>query len=130
MNEAEQLDLARQACAIRERAYAPYSNYRVGSALLSRSGQVYTGCNIENAAYPLCICAERAAVAKAVSDGEREFMAIAVATTGGRGTPCGACRQVLAEFATGGDITVFLVDETGQIVDHTSVWALLPRAFQ
>lgn len=88
------LTLAREA---RERAYAPYSHFAVGAALLGRSGRVYTGCNVENASYPLTICAERAAVTKAVSEGEREFEAIAVVTATGA-MPCGACRQVLREF--------------------------------
>src|SRR5438132_129534 len=122
-------ELARQAGAVRERAYAPYSKYQVGAALLGQSGRIYTGCNVENAAYPECICAERSAVVKAISEGERRFSAVAVATQDGRGTPCGACRQVLAEFATDADIEVLLVDPAGNITDETTVWALLPRAF-
>jgi cytidine deaminase len=78
--------LLEQAREARERAYAPYSRYRVGAALLGRSGRIYTGCNVENAVYPLCTCAERTAVVKAVSEGEREFIALAVVTENG-GTP-------------------------------------------
>lgn len=96
----ELLELARQA---RENAYAPYSNFAVGAALLCKNGKVYTGCNVENAAYSPTLCAERVAFGKAVSKGERDFVAIAV-VGGKRGektapcTPCGVCRQVMAEF--------------------------------
>ena len=88
--DQELVDLAHQA---RQRAYAVYSDFPVGAALLTRSGKVFTGCNVENAAYPLTTCAERTAVTKAVSEGEREFEAIAVVTATGA-TPCGACRQI------------------------------------
>ena len=95
--------LMASAVAAREYAYSPYSGYRVGAALLGKSGKLYTGCNVENAGYTPTNCAERTAVFKAVSEGEREFTAIAV--VGGMGdsidpacTPCGVCRQVLAEF--------------------------------
>lgn len=117
--------LVAQALQARERAYAPYSGYRVGAALLGRSGRVYTGCNVENAVYPLSTCAERAAVVKAVSEGEREFVAIAVATANG-GTPCGACRQVLREF--GKDIVVLIAD-AGGVYRETRVEMLLPDSF-
>lgn len=91
------LEAARGAA---ERAYAPYSGYRVGAALLTGSGSVVTACNVENVSYGLTMCAERAAVARAVADGERGFRAIAIVTDGSDAiTPCGACRQVLAEFA-------------------------------
>ena len=93
-NHDELVRLAREA---REQAYAPYSNYPVGAALLGKSGRIYKGCNVENSSFGLAICAERTAVFKAVSEGEREFEAIAVVTSNG-GTPCGACRQVLFEF--------------------------------
>jgi cytidine deaminase len=93
----EDKELITMAAQARKAAYAPYSHYLVGAALLTASGQVFTGCNVENAAYGMAICAERTAAVKAVSEGEREFVAIAV-VTGDGGTPCGACRQVLAEF--------------------------------
>ena len=94
----ETLDkLIESARAARTWAYTPYSHYAVGAALLTESGKIYEGVNIENAAYPTSICAERVAVFKAVSEGERDFSAIVVMTDNG-GTPCGSCRQVLAEF--------------------------------
>ncbi len=98
------------AAEARKKAYAPYSHYLVGAALLTASGKVYTGCNVENASYGLSICAERTAVVKAVSDGQRQFVAIAVANENG-GTPCGACRQVLAEFSP--DMRVLVADALG-----------------
>lgn len=117
------IDLAIEA---RELAYAPYSNYRVGAALLARSGKIYTGVNVENAAYPTGICAERVAVFKAVSEGQREFIALAV-VTGNGGTPCGACRQVMAEF--GLDLTVVIADAEGKLRQEASLAELLPGAF-
>jgi cytidine deaminase len=95
-NEEKQslIDLANEA---RRRAYAPYSKYPVGAALRTKSGRLYTGVNVENAAYPQTMCAERVAIFKAVSEGETEFEVIAVATDNG-GSPCGGCRQVMAEF--------------------------------
>ncbi len=114
------------ALEARENAYAPYSNYAVGAALLSESGKVYIGVNVENAAYPASMCAERTAVFNAVSNGERSFRAIAVATQNG-GSPCGSCRQVLAEF--GLDIIVLIVNEHGEITLETEVTRLLPEAF-
>jgi cytidine deaminase len=122
----QEADLAARASTARQWAYAPYSNYFVGAALLTASGKVYDGVNVENAAYGSAICAERTAVVKAVSEGERDFVAIAVSTAGG-GSPCGACRQVLAEF--GLDTAVLLVDEAGTIIDRTTMRALLPYAF-
>jgi cytidine deaminase len=117
------IDAAVQA---RQWAYAPYSNYAVGAALLTASGRTYDGVNVENAAYPTTMCAERVAVFKAVSEGEREFEAIAVVTSNG-GTPCGSCRQVLAEF--GLDTVVLIATADGVLVQETSVRELLPGAF-
>lgn len=117
------IDLANTA---RERAYAPYSNYAVGSALRTKSGHIYTGVNIENAAYPHTMCAERVAIFKAVSEGEKEFDAISVVTDNG-GSPCGGCRQVLAEF--GLDTIVLMADKNGTLVKETTVRELLPEAF-
>ena len=117
--------LVRAAQDARQRAYAPYSNYTVGAALLTAEGQTITGCNVENAVYPATICAERVAVTKAVSEGQREFVAIAIATRNG-GMPCGICRQVIHEFAP--QAVVLTVDEAGTVAEHT-LDALLPDAF-
>jgi cytidine deaminase len=119
-------NLIQSALEARKWAYAPYSHYKVGAALLTASGRVYDGVNVENAAYPNGICAERVAAFKAVSEGEREFSAIAVVTSNG-GSPCGACRQVLSEF--GGDTLVYLADEQGNLCQETTVAELLPGAF-
>ncbi|HNT54885.1 MAG TPA: cytidine deaminase [Anaerolineaceae bacterium] len=118
--------LIETAAAARHWAYAPYSHYAVGAALLTASGKIYEGVNIENAAYPDGICAERVAVFKAVSEGEREFVAIAVVTANG-GSPCGSCRQVLAEF--GLDTIVYIADAEGRLVSETTVAGLLPGSF-
>lgn len=124
MDHVRLIELAKGA---RERAYAPYSHFPVGAALLGRSGRVYTGCNVENASYPAGICAERCAVAKAVSEGEREFSAIAVVgDTEGPCAPCGICRQVLAEF--GPDIQVIMTNLKGN-VRVVAAADLLPGAF-
>jgi cytidine deaminase len=117
------IDLANEA---RRRAYAPYSNYSVGAALRTKSGKVFTGVNVENAAYPTTMCAERTAVFSAVTAGEREFEVIAVTTKNG-GTPCGSCRQVLAEF--GLETVVLIADGEGKLIQETTVKDLLPGAF-
>lgn len=109
-----------------QHAYAPYSEYAVGAALLTDTGQIFDGINVENAVYPLTMCAERVAVFKAVSDGERSFSAIAVVTKNG-GTPCGSCRQVLAEFSL--DTVVLVADLHGHLVHELTVADLLPYAF-
>ncbi len=118
--------LIQKARAAQQRAYAPYSKYAVGAALLTKTGKIYEGANIENAVYPLTVCGERVAVFKAVSEGERSFTAIAVVTRNG-GTPCGACRQVLAEF--GLDTVVLIADLQGHLVHELTVAELLPHAF-
>ncbi len=118
-------ELIARAALAQEFAYASYSNYAVGAALLTRSGRVYLGANVENAVYPLTMCAERVAVFKAVSEGEREFEAIAVVTLNG-GSPCGACRQVLREFAP--NLIVYIADADGNY-RRTSVAELLPDSF-
>lgn len=124
-NEQRQ-HLIEQAQQARQRAYAPYSNYPVGAALLTRSGDVFLGANVENAAYPTCMCAERVAIYKAVTEGQREFLAIAVVTENG-GSPCGSCRQVLAEF--GLETIVLIADAAGTLLQETTVADLLPGAF-
>lgn len=125
-NEELRKKLIEKALETRHRAYAPYSNYNVGAALLTTSGKIYQGVNVENAAYPTSMCAERVAVFNAVTDGERQFVAITVATTNG-GTPCGACRQVLSEF--GMDIIVIVIDGDGNIIQEAPVKHFLPGAF-
>jgi len=126
LNDEIRRRLIEAALEVRRWAYTPYSHYAVGAALLTESGKIYEGVNIENAAYPTTICAERVAVFKAVSEGERDFTAIVVATSNG-GTPCGSCRQVLAEF--GVDTIVIVVNGQGEIIQETTVDDLLPGAF-
>lgn len=118
-------DLIAAAHAVRARAHAPYSNYLVGAAVLGVNGTIYRGVNIENASYGLTICAERVAVFHMVTDGCPEAVAVAVSGEPGV-TPCGACRQVLVEFA--GDVPVYLCDTTGA-VHATTLHALLPDHF-
>jgi cytidine deaminase len=119
--------LIQAASDARQWAYAPYSNYLVGAALLTASGRVYDGVNVESAACPTSMCAERVSVYKAVSEGERNFIALAVVTSNG-GSPCGSCRQVLAEF--GLDTLVIIADGEGKIVREMTVAELLPEAFR
>jgi cytidine deaminase len=126
LSDEERRGLINLAIEARRRAYAPYSNYGVGAALRTKSGRIFTGCNVENAAYPTGMCAERVAVFKAVSEGEQEFEVLAVVTSNG-GSPCGSCRQVLAEF--GLDTIVLIADGQGRLVQETSVDGLLPGAF-
>ena len=118
--------LIAMAALAREKAYAPYSGFPVGAALLARSGKVYTGCNGENASYGLSICAERVAIFKAISAGERGFKALAVVTES-MATPCGACRQVLAEFGED-DMQVIVANLQGDKVVY-SLAELLPASF-
>ncbi len=126
LTDQERQHLIQLANEIRKNAYVPYSNYRVGAALRSISGRIFTGVNVESAAYPTTMCAERTAVFKAVSEGEREFDAIAVVTDNG-GSPCGSCRQVLAEF--GLDIVVLIADGEGKLHHEMTLSELLPEAF-
>ena len=123
MNDKE---LYRMAADVKNNAYAPYSGFRVGAALLAQSGKVYTGVNVENASFGATLCAERGAVAKAVSEGEQEFRALAVASSAGEAMPCGICRQVLMEFEP--ELRVI----TGKDEEHLesySLQELLPGAF-
>jgi cytidine deaminase len=121
-------DLIRAAIEVRQRAYAKYSNFRVGAALLTADGQIFSGCNVENASYGLTTCAERAAVFNAVAAGHKQFQLLAIATTGGA-TPCGACRQVLAEFATDLPILLVNVDQSLAVTEH-NLRDLLPYGFE
>lgn len=126
--------LCQQATAAREQAYCPYSHFAVGAALLCKSGRIYTGCNIESAAYSPSICAERTAFAKAVSEGEREFTAIAI--VGGKQgepckelcPPCGVCRQVMMEFCDPETFLILLATENNEYKEYT-LSELLPFGF-
>ena len=126
LTKEERKSLIEIAAEARRRAHAPYSKYPVGAALRTRSGRLFTGCNIENAAYPVTICAERVAYFKAISEGEHDFEVIAVVTANG-GSPCGSCRQVMAEF--GLQTIVLIADEKGNLLQETTVAGLLPLAF-
>jgi cytidine deaminase len=126
LSDALRQELIESAAQVRHWAYAPYSHYNVGAAVLAASGRIYDGVNIENAAYPTSICAERVAVFKAVSQGERQLTAVAVVTENG-GAPCGACRQVLSEF--GSDMLVLIADAQGHLIKEMRMSELLPNAF-
>lgn len=125
--------LEKAALDVQKRAYAPYSKYHVGAALWTAAKVVYVGCNVENASYGLCCCAERSAIAAMVSAGQRDLAALAVVTTGDApGSPCGMCRQVLSEFALDRPVPVrMLAEREGVVVARTdsSVHELLPLAF-
>ena len=123
MTSSELLQLAVEAS---RKAYAPYSKFHVGAALLAKNGAIFTGCNVENASYGLTICAERAAIFKAVSEGVRSFTAIAISVPGG-GAPCGACRQVMNELSP--KLPIIMGDQTGKIMRETTLNILLPDAF-
>jgi cytidine deaminase len=127
MDLEKKIDLIRIANQARKWAHVPYSNYPVGAAVLTESGRIYDGVNIENAAYPVTICAERVAIFKAVSNGEKDLKAIAVVTKNG-GMPCGSCRQVMAEFNL--EMQVIVADEKEKITAEKTVSDLLPGAFR
>src|SRR5690625_1797245 len=121
--------LINEAKLAREEAYAPYSLFKVGASLLTSSGNIYKGCNIENASFPLTCCAERTAIFNAVSNGEREFSQMAIiADTKGPISPCGACRQVMAEFFSD-DVTIYLSNLFNETVE-TTINELLPFTFK
>jgi len=123
---ATQMQLVRAARTARRRAYAPYSGFKVGAALLTRDGTVFTGCNVENASYPLTICAERVALAKAVSEGHRHIVALSVVADTPRPSPCGACRQVMWEL--GGNLWVLMANTRGR-ARVARMADLLPQPF-
>lgn len=125
VTEEQRQALLQAACQVREVAYAPYSKYQVGAAILTADGRLFTGVNVENASYGLSICAERSAVFSAITAGATLIVAVAVCTENAV-APCGACRQVLGEF--GGDVPVFLTDPAGN-VRQTSLHTLLPDHF-
>lgn len=127
MTELERMNLIAHACAARQHAHAPYSKFLVGAALLTESGEIIVGSNVENASYGLTICAERVAFGTAVASGYRRFEALAVATVGGH-APCGACRQVASEFCK--ELLVLLVDaDHADRVVETTLGELLPGRF-
>ncbi len=123
-----QTKLVGAAASARRRAYAPYSRFHVGAALLSAQGKIFTGGNIENASYGLTICAERVALAKAISEGARKFHAIAVVGPHARLSPCGACRQMLAEF--GGCIVLCADSRRPRRIRTHQLSELLPQSFR
>lgn len=125
-DERALIEAARRA---RLHAYAPYSNYAVGAAVRTSDGRIFTGCNVENASYGLTVCAERVAVFSAVAAGAREVVAVAVCTPDG-GTPCGACRQVLMEFAPAPDACTIWVVRPDELVARYTLAELLPHAFR
>ena len=126
MSLPAEAELIQAAIAASANAYIPYSNYRVGAALLCADGEVYTGCNVESASYTPTICAERTALVKAISDGQRDFSAVAVVTRDG-GSPCGVCRQLLFEFSP--QMTVIMADLDGLVRQRVTLADLLPLGF-
>jgi len=127
LTPTEKQNLIKQAMTAREKAYAPYSQYTVGTAVLTADGHVFTGCNVENAAYPSSMCGERVAIFKAVSEGHRNIVAIAIVTRNA-GSPCGGCRQVMREFGSE-EMLVLMADANGNLIDEKSLGELLPRSF-
>ncbi|XP_076632474.1 cytidine deaminase [Colletes latitarsis] len=122
-------NLIKESVAVREQSYSPYSKFKVGAAILCIDGSISAGCNVENVSYPVSICAETAAIAKAVSEGKRKFKALAVVGNKDKDnfiTPCGLCRQAMAEF---GDIPVYLSEPEMKSALRTTVSSLLPLAF-
>ncbi len=125
-NIDEKTKLIHIALEARKKAYVPYSHYSVGAALLTKSGKIYTGANIENAAFSVTVCAERTAIFKAVSEGDKDLQAIAVVTKNG-GTPCGSCRQVMAEFNP--NMKIYIANEKGELMQETTLKEILPGYF-
>lgn len=121
--------LIKTANQMLERAYTPYSKFPVGAALLTKEGKIYGGCNIENAAYPVTICAERTALFKAISEGDYDFAGLVVTSRSHNATaPCGSCRQVISEFCSS-DMPVLMTHESGEVEIIKTVGELLPAAF-
>ncbi|OAD54814.1 Cytidine deaminase, partial [Eufriesea mexicana] len=127
--EADIQSLIKESVAVHMYSYSPYSKFKVGAAILCDDGAIFTGCNVENASYPVSICAERTAIVKAVSEGKRKFKALSVVADGKDNTfitPCGLCRQTIGEF---GDIPIYLAGSDMKNVLKTTLSNLLPRAF-
>lgn len=128
MNQQQRQQLIKAACDVRQRAYAKYSDFQVGAALLAANGKIYSGCNVENASYGLAICAEQVAVSSAVADGQQIFHGLSIASAGGV-MPCGACRQVLGEFCE--DLSIVIVDTNGgQEPADFGLQQLIPGRFE
>jgi len=129
MTSDQQDRLIRTALSARRQAYSPYSGFAVGAALLGDDGRIFPGCNVENASYGLTICAERVAACTAVASGSRRFVAVAIVTPG-RGVPCGACRQFLAEFCADNAIMLLIDGDSESLYQETTLGALLPLPFR
>ena len=125
ITEMQKKELIKKAIDVRKNAYSPYSNYKVGAALLSKSGKIYTGANYENASFGAGVCAERIALGNALSNGERDFLAICICGNDANITPCGICRQSLSEFS---DIEVICCNKDGDTRSN-KLSNLLPNAF-
>jgi len=128
VDENTEKSLVFAAIDVLQNSYSPYSRFKVGAAVLGESGKIYSGSNIENASFGLTICAERSAIFNGVSAGERKFVALAVVADG-EAYPCGACRQVFAEFADD-DAIIIIADPQGSIIDTTTLGKFLPKAFR
>lgn len=129
ITEKQRTELIRAASEVRENAYAPYSKFKVGAAALTSTGRIFIGCNVENVSFGLTICAERVAVAGAVAAGEREITAVAIVTDGVPANPCGACLQVMQEFAGSASPVIISVGTDGSI-DEKPLSTCLPCAFE
>ncbi|MCL2195336.1 MAG: cytidine deaminase [Oscillospiraceae bacterium] len=127
LTNSQKNELIRAAVEVRDWAYVPYSRFKVGAALLSKTGRVFTGCNFENASFGAGVCAERVALGNAISAGETEFVAIAVCGDDKPTPPCGICRQSLVEF---GEIIVYCADSIGEKVTEFTLRELLPVSFE
>ena len=126
LTKEKRQELIHRAAEAAKNAYCPYSHYHVGAAILTKSGEIYSGCNIENASYSATICAERAAVFKAVSEKQTDWVAMALVTKDG-GAPCGCCRQVINEFNP--NLPIFIANEKEELVRETPLSSLLTHAF-
>lgn len=126
IDKNKQMELVTAAMAVRDKAHAPYSDFKVAAALLCADGEIISGVNMESSSYGLSVCAERNTIATAVAKGKKEFVSMAVVSRNGV-TPCGACRQVIFDIC--GNIDIILADETGEVQDVTDMKALLPKAF-
>ncbi len=131
VSEFDTLALVDAAKRVRQNAYAPYSKYKVGAAFLTKKGNIFVGCNVENASYGGCICAERGALMQMVAHGDKDPVACAIVTQGSHaGSPCGICRQFIAEFVNDLPMTLVGLTKTGQKVRRTTLAKLLPDAFR